>query len=147
MRETKTKINAASVDAFLNSIGDERVRADCWTIASLMGAATKAKSRMWGANIVGFGTYQMTYADGHTADWPITGFSPRKQNLTLYITPGFAQYDALLQNLGKHSLGKSCLFIKRLADVDLPTLKKLIKASVVHMRKTHPPGQKVPGTF
>ena len=94
---------------------------------------------MWGAGIVGFGTYRCTYANGREADWMVTAFSPRKQNITLYLMGGFAGRDELMAALGKHSCGKSCLYIKRLSDVHLPTLKKLVRASVQHVKKTNPP--------
>jgi hypothetical protein len=101
-----------------------------------MKQVTKSEPKMWGSSIVGFGTYHYKYESGREGDWFITGFSPRKQNLTLYIMGGFARYDELMKQLGKHKTGKSCLYIKYLADVDLPTLKKLIQESVSHMRKT-----------
>ena len=96
----------------------------------MMTQATGAKPTMWGSAIVGFGSCHLRYASGRELDWFTTGFSPRKQNLTLYVMGGFAQYGALLEKLGKHSLGKGCLYIKRLDDVHLPTLKKLIQQSV-----------------
>ena len=141
MAELKTKVSDASVDDFLNTVQDERVRADCRAIAAMMEKAAGAPPKMWGANIVGFGSYHYTYASGRTGDWPLIGFAPRKTNITLYIMAGFEQYDALLAKLGKHSTGKSCLYIKRLFDVHLPTLKKLVEASVKHMKKTNPPGK------
>jgi Domain of unknown function (DU1801) len=137
MSDIKTRLNDASVDDFLNSIKDEQVRKDCWTIAGIMQEATKAKPQMWGSSIVGFGSYHYKYASGREADWMLVAFSPRKQNITLYISPGFEGYDELMTKLGKHSCGKACLYIKRLSDVHLPTLKKLIKGSVKHMLKTN----------
>ena len=139
MAEPKTKVNDASVDGFLNSIEDDQVRQDCRAIADIMQKATKAKPRMWGASIVGFGTYRCTYANGREADWMVTAFSPRKQDITLYLMGGFAGQDELMAALGKHSCGKSCVYIKRLSDVHLPTLKKLVNASVQHVKKTNPP--------
>jgi hypothetical protein len=140
MAEAKTKANNASVDAFLDSIPDDQARKDCRAVAEIMQSAAKAPPQMWGTSIVGFGAYRMKYADGREADWPITAFSPRKQNITLYIYGGFGEYDKLMAELGKYSCGKSCVYIKRLSDVDLPTLKKLIKGSVQHVRKKNPPG-------
>jgi len=136
MAELKTKRNEASVDDFLNAIKDEQVREDCRTIADIMEKATKAKPQMWGSSIVGFGSHHYKYASGREGDWMLIAFSPRKQNITLYIYGGFEGYDELMAQLGKHSCGKSCVYIKRLSDVHLPTLKKLINASVNHMRKT-----------
>ena len=142
MAEPKTRPNNVSVDGFLNSIEDDQVRDDCWTIVDIMQKATKAKAKMWGANIVGFGTYRCTYANGREADWMVTAFSPRKQNITLYLAPGFARRDELMGALGKHSCGKSCVYIKRLSDVHVPTLKKLVNASVRHVMKTNPPDKR-----
>ncbi len=139
MAELKTKLNDASVDDFLNAIKDEQVRQDCWAIAKMMQEAAKAEPKMWGSSIVGFGSSHYKYASGREGDWMQVAFSPRKQNITLYISSGFEGRDELLTRLGKHSCGKGCVYIKRLSDVHLPTLKKLIKASVKHMLKTYPP--------
>ena len=139
MAEPKTKLNDASVADFLNAINVEQVRQDCWAIVEMMQKATKAEPKMWGSNIVGFGSSPIKYANGREADWPQIAFSPRKQNLTLYIEAEFPGRDELLAQLGKHSCGKVCVYIKRLSDVHLPTLKKLIKASVQHIPKTKSP--------
>jgi len=139
MAEIKTKRNDASVDDFLNAIKDEEVRNDCWTIVDIMQKATKATPEMWGSSIVGFGRYHYKYASGREGDWMLIAFSPRKQNITLYIWSGFEGYDELMAQLGKHSRGKGCVYIKRLSDVHLPTLKKLINASVKHKRKADSP--------
>lgn len=138
MAEPKTKPSQQSVERFLQRVPDADRRRDCFTLVDIMRQITGAEPQLWGSSIVGFGTYHYVYASGREGDWPIVGFSPRKQNLTLYLMSGFEQYDDLLQKLGKHSLGKSCLYIKRLADIDLLTLKKLIRASVKHMRRTNP---------
>ena len=137
MAELKTKLTQASVDDFLNAIQDTQVRQDCWAIVDIMQEATQSKPQMWGTSIVGFGSYHYKYASGREADWMLTGFAPRKQNITLYIMSGFEQYDEMLAQLGKHSCGKSCLYIKRLSDVDVPTLKQLVQASAQHMIKTN----------
>jgi hypothetical protein len=136
MAELKTKPNKASVDKFLKSIDDDQRRADCIAVMAIMKQITKSEPAMWGSSIVGFGKYHYKYESGREADWPLTGFSPRKQNLTLYIMAGFERYDELMKSLGKHKTGKSCLYINRLADVHVPTLKKLIQRSVAHMKKT-----------
>jgi hypothetical protein len=129
--EAKTKPTSQSVESFINNISDPRTRQDCFAIAKLMKEATRSEPRMWGSSIVGFGTRHYKYAGGREGDWPLIAFSPRKQNLTLYIgMSGFDSPAELLEKLGKHSVGKGCLYIKRLSDVDLPTLKKLIRASV-----------------
>jgi hypothetical protein len=128
--EAKTKPTDQSVDSFISKIPDPQKREDCFTIAKLMKEATRIEPRMWGSSIVGFGTSHYKYASGREGDWPLIGFSPRKQNLTLYIMSGFDSHTKLLEKLGKHSVGGSCLYIKRLADIDVPTLKKLIRESV-----------------
>ena len=136
MAELKTKLTAASVDKFLNSIKDEQKRQDCWVIADIMQKAAKAEGKMWGPSIVGFGTHKYKYPDGREMDWMVVAFSPRKQNITLYVLRDFEGQNELLSALGKHSAGKGCLYIKRLSDVHLPTLKKIVKASVQHALKT-----------
>jgi hypothetical protein len=123
MAEPKTKPTKQTVAAFLKTVTDEQKREDAAAVIEIMRAATKTEPAMWGASIIGFGSYRYTYASGREGDWPIVGLSPRKQNLTLYIMPGFAGYADLLAKLGKHSTGASCLYIKRLSDIDLPTLK------------------------
>ena len=138
MAELKTKATKASVDDFLDTIDNDQVRDDCRTIAAVMEKATKSKPVMWGPSIIGFGHSRYKYPNGREMDWMLAAFSPRKQNITLYIMPGFDQYDELMEKLGKHSCGKSCLYIKRLSDVHLPTLTKLVNASVKYMRKTYP---------
>lgn len=138
MAELKTKENDQSVDAFLSTIEDAQKQADCRAMVAIMQEATGAEPRMWGDTIVGFGHYHYKYASGREGDWFLTGFSPRKQNLTLYIIAGFDNYEALLDKLGKHSTGKSCLYVKRLADLDMAALKQLVAESVAHMQATNP---------
>lgn len=137
MAEIKTKPTKASVKSFINNIPDEQMRADCTTIAEIMEKTTGCKPQMWGEAIVGFGTLTYKNAAGKGVDWLITGFSPRKQNLSLYIMTGFEAHEELMSKLGKHSTGKSCLYIKRLSDVHMPTLKKLITQSVKYMKKKY----------
>jgi hypothetical protein len=137
LAEPKTKASSDSVRDFLGGIADTRLRADCAAISKLMKQATKARPKMWGSSIVGFGSYHYKYASGRQGDWFLTGFSPRKRNLTLYIMPGFEQYSGLLATLGKFKTAKSCLYIKSLEDIDLSTLRKLISQSVKDMIKTH----------
>lgn len=136
--ELKTKVNDVSVDDFLNGIEDEQRRKDCLAVAKLMEQATKAKPKMWGSTIVGFGSYRYKYATGREGDWMLVGFSPRKQNLTLYIMAGFEDYDDLMKKLGKHKIGKSCLYINKLSEIDITVVKQLIQKSVAHMKKTNP---------
>jgi hypothetical protein len=137
MAELKTKRNQGDVEAFLNSVPDEKKRQDSFTVLELMKQVTGKKPEMWGDSIVGFGSYHYKYTSGREGDWFVTGFSPRKQNLTLYIMPGFDKYDTLLSKLGKHSTGKSCLYIKKIEDVDVDVLKELVKQSVAHMEKSN----------
>ena len=137
MADLKTKATKASVSKFLRGIEDEKKRKDSLAIQALMATVTKTKPEMWGTSIVGFGRYRYKYASGREGEWFLTGFSPRKQNLTLYIMSGFEEYDDLLKKLGKYSTGKSCLYIKSLDEVHIPTLKKLIQKSVKHMVKSN----------
>ena len=138
MAELKTKLNDASVDKFLQTVKDEETRADCYQILEMMQKATKAEPKMWGTSIIGFGHTHYKYESGHEGDWFLTGFSPRKQNLTLYLMGGFNENKELLGQLGKHSLGKGCLYIKKLTDVDTKVLKKLISSSVKQMKPSNP---------
>ena len=130
MEELKTKPTGESVKDFLNKIPDPERREDCFAVAKLMEEITGDKPKMWGPSIVGFGTYHYKYDSGREGDWMVTGFSPRKKDLTLYLIMGFEKHAELMKQLGKHSASKSCLYIKRLSDIHVPTLKKLIKASV-----------------
>lgn len=138
MAENKTKPTSISVAAFLNAIDDKERRRDCKKVAAMMRAATGKRATMWGASIVGFGRYHYKYASGREGDFLITGFSPRAQALTLYIMPGFKQFEPLMKKLGKYKTGKSCLYIKRLSDVDEGVLQRLIEGSVRHMRQKYP---------
>ena len=137
MSDLKTKATKASVNMFLRGIEEEKKRKDSLAIQDLMGQVTKTKPEMWGTSIVGFGRYRYKYASGRQGEWFLTGFSPRKQNLTLYVMSGFEEYDDLLKKLGKYTAGKSCLYIKSLDEVHIPTLKKLIQKSVKHMVKSN----------
>lgn len=137
MADLKTKPHGQNVEEFLNSIPDDKKRRDSFTILALMEEVTKKAPQMWGSSIVGFGSYHYKYATGHEGDAPLVGFSPRKGALTLYIGGGFDRYDELLQKLGKVKTGKACLYIKKLEDIDLPTLKELIQQSFEYMAKTH----------
>jgi hypothetical protein len=130
MAELKTQPTKKSVARFLDAIEDETRRRDAKAVAAMMEEATKEKPVMWGPSIVGFGSHPLKYASGRELDWPVAAFSPRKQSLTLYFIPGFEAYDDLMSKLGKYKTSKSCLYLKSLDDVHLPTLKKLIRASV-----------------
>ena len=135
MTELKTKPTKKSVENFLKKVEHPTKREDSLRILELMKEITQEKPVMWGDSIVGFGSYHYKYASGREGDWPLVGFSPRKQNLTLYIMSGFEKYEKLLENLGKFKTGKSCLYINKLKDVDIRILKELILESVEHMKK------------
>ena len=135
MAELKTKETNASVEVFLNQIADETRREDCFKIAQMMEEITGKQPKMWGPSIVGFGSYRYKYASGREGDWPIAAFSPRKQDLTIYLLPCIASYSDLMPPLGKHRSSKSCLYIKRLSDIHVPTLKKLIRQSIKTMKQ------------
>ncbi len=137
MAELKTKPTKLEVETFLNGIPDETKRRDCNTVLKLMKKITKSEPRMWGSTIVGFGEYHYKYASGHEGDCFVAGFSPRKDALTLYIMPGFGKHAALMKKLGKHKTGKSCLYVKRLEDIDMKVLEQLIQDSVAAMAKTY----------
>lgn len=137
-KEPKTKKTDASVSKFIDTVEDEQKRNDAYTVLRVMQKITKEEPKMWGSAIVGFGTYSYTYASGQQGDWPLVGFSPRKQNLTLYIMPGFEKYDDLMEKLGKYKTGKSCLYIKSLQDIDMKILQSIITQSVDYMKKKYP---------
>ena len=136
MAKLKTQKTRASVSAFLKGIADDARRKDCQTLVRIMKAAVGTAPKMWGASIVGFGEYRYKYASGRENDWFLVGFSPRKQDLTLYIMGGFDRHGALMSKLGKHKTRGSCLYIKRLSDIDTAVLEKLVSASVKHMKAT-----------
>ena len=138
MADLKTKRTRGNVEAFLNSVTDEKKRQDSFAILELMKQVTGEQPEMWGESIVGFGSYHYKYESGREGDWFITGFSPRKQSLTLYIMSGFGEYDHLLGKLGKYKTGKSCLYIKKIDDIDQDVLKELVQKSVEHMEQTNP---------
>lgn len=133
MAELKTQPTNADVDAFLNSVEPDAKRADCFAVKALMEEVIGAPAQMWGSSIVGFGRYRYKYASGREGEWMLTGFAPRKASLTLYIMDGFEEYDDLMARLGKHTTGKSCLYIKKLADVDMAVLRELVEKSAAHM--------------
>ena len=132
MSENKTRPNGASVTSFLDAVEDETKRKDCYTVLELMKNITGEPPVMWGSSIVGFGSYHYTYNTGREGDMPLTGFSPRKQNLTLYIMAGFDRYKERMEKLGRHKTGKSCLYLKKLADVDINVLTEIITLSYKH---------------
>ena len=137
MAELKTQATGASVTKFLSCVEDPQKRADCKAIGKMMRDATGKRPKMWGDSIVGYDHYDYTYKSGHTGRWPITGYSPRARNITVYIMPGFGKFAGLMKNLGKHKHSKSCLYINRLADVDEKVLAALIQQSVSEMRRIY----------
>ncbi len=137
MAELKTKASDASVSAFLQSVDGEQKRRDARDILALMKEETGKRPRMWGTSIVGFGSYHYKYQSGREGDWLVTGFSPRKQNLAVYIMPGFSRYSRLMNRLGKYKTGKSCLYLRRLGDVDQKVLRQLVTRSVADMEKLY----------
>lgn len=130
MAELKTQPTKSSVTDFINTVSDEQRRKDCSAVIKIMKEVTGAKPEMWGPSIVGFGRHRYKYASGREGDWPVAAFSPRKNDLTLYFMPGFQDYADLMNRLGKYKTGKSCLYLKKLADVDANVLRKLIQKSV-----------------
>jgi hypothetical protein len=136
MADTKTRPTGESVNAFLDRVTTGDQRKDCAALVRMMKGAANAPAKMWGSNIVGFGTYQMQYANGRTGDWPIVAFSPRKPHITLYIYD-FPGRQTLAGKLGKHQLSGACLHIKRLSDVDSRVLEQLVAGSVEGVKKKH----------
>lgn len=137
MAARKTQETDASVEAFLDGIAHDRRRRDSVVVHEIMRRVTGCEPRMWGPSIVGFGRYHYKYDSGREGDLFLTGFSPRKQALTVYIMPGFREYEDLMAGLGKHKTGRSCLYINKLDDVDLATLETLIRLSVTFMRQKY----------
>lgn len=138
MSDLKTQVNDASVEDFLAAVPNARRREDSGKVLDLMREVTGEPARMWGDSIVGFGTYHYRYKSGREGDWPRTGFSPRKQYLAIYIMPGFAEYEALLSRLGKHRTSVSCLYINKLADVDMDVLREIVAGSYEEMARRYP---------
>ena len=127
MSEPKTKPSEESVETFLASVEDKQKRSDCLVLARMMTEVTGRDPVMWGGSMVGFGSYHYRYDSGREGDWFVTGFAPRKRDLTIYIMPGFDEHEEMLKKLGKHKTGKSCLYLKKLADVDVTLLKSLVE--------------------
>jgi len=135
----KTRPEDASADEFIEAIEEPARRADCARIAEIMAKATGAPAVMWGTSMVGFGSYHYRYESGREGDFFLTGFAPRKSNISIYIMAGFDRFDSLMRDLGKYKTGKSCLYVKRLADIDEAVLVELVTRSVAWMREKYPP--------
>ncbi|WP_340199055.1 DUF1801 domain-containing protein [Ascidiimonas sp. W6] len=138
MAENKTKPTQVSVVDFLNKIEDSQKRKDSFELLEIMKKLTGEEAVLWGPSLIGFGTYHYKYESGREGDFFLTGFSPRKQNLTIYIMSGFSKYEVLMNKLGKHKTGKSCLYIKKLTDIDISVLEELIILSVAYTKKLYP---------
>jgi hypothetical protein len=137
MADAKTKPTAASVEAYIAAIESEERRADCRELVRLMSKVTKEPATMWGTSIVGFDSYHYTYASGHSGDSCVAGFSSRKGDISVYLTAGFPGHEDLLAKLGRHKMGKACLSIRRLSDVDMEILEKLVAGSVAETRRRY----------
>jgi Domain of unknown function (DU1801) len=135
--ELKTKQTELSVDTYIDAIADDSRRQDCRALVKLMAKATNAEPKIWGSSIVGFGSYHYKYASGHEGDACLVGFASRKNDLTLYMMSGLERHDSLMATLGKHKTGNSCLYVKRLADIDLKVLAELVKLSVQEVKRRH----------
>jgi len=138
MAKNKTTETSADVTAFLNTVEDEGRRKDCFQLVDIMKKATGFEAKMWGPAIVGFGTYHYQYASGHSGDAPLAGFSPRKTALTLYLSPEFDSKQLLLEKFGKHKTGKGCIYIQKIADINVDILNQMIKSSVRFLQQTYP---------
>ncbi len=138
MAEPKTQPTTQSVAAYLDAIEDDVRRKDCKALHAMMKRITGCAPRMWGEAIVGYDEYRYTYASGRTGDWPIVGFSARKGPISVYLMAGYDGAEDLLAKLGKHKIGKSCLYVNKLADVQLPVLEQMIERSVAAMRQRYP---------
>lgn len=134
MAVLKTQKNDHDVVEFLQGIENEQRKADCFALLDLFQQVTSEPPKMWGTSIVGFGSYHYKYDSGREGDWFLAGFSPRKQNLTIYIMAGFKEYEKIMENLGKYKTGSSCLYVNKLADIDQEVLKELMKASINYLK-------------
>jgi hypothetical protein len=137
MAERESSLNDQDPIKYLNSFANEEKRNDSFAIMELMQAATGSEPKMWGDSIIGFGSYHYKYASGREGEWFLVGFIPRKQKITLYIMSGFDDYEVLLEKLGKYRRAKSCIHIRKLADVDKEILQEIVKRSAKHMLDTH----------
>ena len=138
MAELKTKENDSSVQAYLDAIEDEARRQDCQELAEIMQRVTGLEPRMWGSSIVGFGRYHYKYASGHEGDACLVGFSSRKGDISLYLSNAFESRESLLAEFGKHKTGKACVYIRRLSDIRVPVLEKLVTETVAEKRRSYP---------
>ena len=135
--DMKTKVNDGDVKKFINSVENEKRKKDALLILTLMQEITGLEAKMWGTSMVGFGEYHYKYDSGREGDMFMVGFSPRKQNLAIYIMPGFGRFETLMNKLGKYKTGKSCLYLNKLEDIEMNILKELVKESFQYMQKKY----------
>lgn len=135
MSDLKTKRNNASVKDFINQIEHDRKRKEAFLLLEIFEEITQCKAEMWGDSIIGFGSYHYQYESGRSGEWMLTGFSPRKQNFSIYVMSGVQSFDSILPQLGKHKSSKACLYINKLEDVDLSVLKEIIKKSFEYVKE------------
>lgn len=138
MYEQKMKENDNSVNEFIESVDNEKKKADAYALVKIFEEVTGYQAKMWGSSIIGFGRYHYKYASGHEGDAPLAGFSPRKAKISLYLSYDSEERDRLLEHFGKHTKSKACIYINKLADIDIDVLKKLIKLSVETYQKLYP---------
>ncbi|MFV8828548.1 DUF1801 domain-containing protein [Alkalihalobacterium sp. APHAB7] len=136
--ELKTKENDKDVTEFIESVDNPKKRADAYQLLDIFAETTGCPAKMWGTSIIGFGSYHYKYASGHEGDAPLVGFSPRKAKISLYMATGFTERDYFLEKLGKHTTGKACVYINKVADINIDVLKEFINASVKFLQETYP---------
>jgi Domain of unknown function (DU1801) len=138
MAKNKTSETEQSVQDFLEiSLNDENKKADAFALLELMKNISGHEPKMWGPSIIGFGSYSYTYPSGHSGEAPLIGFSPRKAAISLYVFTGLSEHEHLLEGLGKHTIGKACIYVKKLSDIDIKVLKALMKHTITYLQKTH----------
>jgi hypothetical protein len=136
--ELKTKENDHSVIEFIEGVENPKKREDAYQLLDIFTETSGCQAKMWGPSIIGFGTYHYKYQSGHEGDAPLVGFSPRKAKISLYFSPGDTKREKLLKELGKHTTGKACVYINKVADIDVDVLKELINQSISFLRETYP---------
>jgi len=136
-KENKTKPTEVSVEEFLDSVENEQKRKDSFELIESMKKVTGKEPKMWGPSIIGFGSYHYKYASGHEGDAPLCGFSPRKSAISLYVFTGLDKHEHLLEGLGKFTMGKACIYVKRLSDIDLKAMEKIIKETIKFLKATY----------
>lgn len=138
MAKNKTSETEQSVQDYLEiTLNDENKKADAFALLELMKNISGHEPKMWGPSIIGFGSYSYTYPSGHSGEAPIIGFSPRKAAISLYVFTGLAEHEHLLEGLGKYTIGKACIYVKKLSDIDVTVLKRLMKHTITYLQKTH----------